>query len=60
MNLKEFIHANIKRNTIYINPEYVTSVIEADENNETLIYLTGDEVIRVVGTLHEVVRDLQG
>lgn len=61
MKLKKFEYANKFIENVYINPEMVTSVITSSESeDETLIYLTGDEVIRVTGKVEDVIRNLTG
>lgn len=61
MILKKFEYANKFIKDIYINPEMVTSVITSSESeDETLIYLTGDEVVRVTGKVENVIRNLTG
>ena len=61
MKLKKFEYASKFIENVYINPEMVTSVITSSESeNETLIYLTGDEVIRVTGKVEDVIRNLTG
>jgi hypothetical protein len=61
MKLRKFEYASTFIKNVYINPEMVTSVIVSDESeNETLIYLTGDEVIRVNGKVKDVIFELTG
>lgn len=61
MLLKKFEYASKFIKDIYINPEMVTSVITSSESeDETLIYLTGDEVVRVKGRVADIIRKLTG
>ena len=61
MKLKEFEYTSKYIKNVYINPDMVTSVITSSESeNETLIYLVGDEVIRVIGKVEDVIFDLTG
>ena len=61
MKLKKFEYTSKFIHEVFINPEMVTSVIVSDESeNETLIYLTGDEVIRVNGKVKDVIFELTG
>ena len=61
MKLKKFEYANKFIKDIYINPEMVTSVVTSSESDdETLIYLTGDEVVRVTGKVKDVIFELTG
>ena len=61
MKLRKFEYASKFIKNIYINPEMVTSVITSSESeDETLIYLTGDEVVRVTGKVEDVIRNLTG
>ena len=61
MRLKKFEYVSKFIKDIYINPEMVTSVITSSESeNETLIYLTGDEVVRVKGKVEDVILGLTG
>ena len=59
MKLKKFEYVSNFIKNIYINPEMVTSVITSGESeDETLIYLTGDEVVKVKGILEDIVKEL--
>jgi hypothetical protein len=61
MKLRKFNYKSKFIHEVFINPEMVTSVIVSDESeNETLIYLTGDEVIRVNGKVKDVIFELTG
>ena len=61
MKLKKFEYASKFIKNIYINPDMVTSVITSNESeDETLIYLTGDEVVRVKGKVADVIYNLTG
>lgn len=61
MELKKFEYASKFIKNVYINPEMVTSVITSSESeDETLLYLTGDEVIRVTGKVEDVIFKLTG
>ena len=61
MKLKEFEYTSKFIKKVYINPDMVTSVITSNESeNETLIYLVGDEVARVTGKVKDVIFDLTG
>ena len=61
MELKKFEYVSKFIENVYINPEMVTSVITSSESeDETLIYLTGDEVIRVTGKVEDVIFKLTG
>ena len=61
MKLRKFEYASKFIKNIYINPEMVTSVITSSESeNETLIYLTGDEVVRVTGKAEDIIFELTG
>ena len=61
MKLRKFEYASKFIKNVYINPEMVTSVITLSESeNETLIYLTGDEVVRVTGKVKDIVSELTG
>lgn len=61
MKLRKFEYASKFIKNVYINPEMVTSVITSSESeNETLIYLTGDEVVRVTGKVKDIVSELTG
>ena len=61
MKLRKFEYASKFIKDIYINPEMVTSVVTSSESeDETLIYLTGDEVVRVTGRVADVIFELTG
>lgn len=61
MKLRKFNYKSRFIHDVFINPEYVISVIRSDESeDETLIYLTGDEVIRVNGKVEDVIFKLTG
>ena len=61
MKLKKFDFVSKFIKNVYINPEMVTSVITSNESeDETLIYLTGDEVVRVTGKVEDVIFGLTG
>ena len=61
MKLKKFDFVSKFIKNVYINPEMVTSVITSNESDdETLIYLTGDEVVRVTGKVEDVIFELTG
>lgn len=61
MKLRKFEYASKFIKDIYINPEMVTSVVTSNESeDETLIYLTGDEVVRVTGRVADVIYKLTG
>ena len=61
MKLKQFEYASKYIKNVYINPDSVTHVITSNESeNETLIYLVGDEVVRVTGKVEDIVFDLTG
>ena len=61
MKLKKFDFVSKFIKNVYINPDMVTSVITSNESeNETLIYLTGDEVVRVTGRVADVIFELTG
>lgn len=61
MKLRQFEYASKFIKNVYINPDSVTHVITSNESeNETLIYLVGDEVVRVTGKVEEVIRELTG
>lgn len=61
MKLKQFEYASKYIKNVYINPDSVTHVITSNESeDETLIYLVGDEVVRVTGKVEDVIRDLTG
>ena len=61
MKLKQFEYASKYIKNVYINPDNVTHVITSNESeNETLIYLVGDEVVRVTGKVKDVIFDLTG
>lgn len=61
MKLKKFEYASKFIKNIYINPDMVTSVVTSNESeDETLIYLTGDEVVRVKGKVADVIYKLTG
>ena len=61
MELKEFEYASKYIQNVYINPDSVTHVITSNESeNETLIYLVGDEVVRVIGKVDNVIFKLTG
>ena len=61
MKLKKFDFVSKFIKNVYINPEMVTSVVTSSESeDETLIYLTGDEVVRVTGRVADVIFELTG
>jgi hypothetical protein len=61
MKLRKFNYKSRFIHDVFINPEYVTSVIRSDESeDETLIYLVGDEVIRVTGKAEDIIFELNG
>ena len=61
MKLKKFDFVSKFIKNVYINPDMVTSVITSNESeDETLIYLTGDEVVRVKGSVEDIIFDLTG
>ena len=61
MKLRKFEYASKFIKNIYVNPDMVTSVITSSESeDETLIYLTGDEVVRVTGKVEDVIFELTG
>ena len=61
MKLRQFEYASKFIKNVYINPDNVTHVITSCESeNETLIYLVGDEVVRVTGKVEEIIRELTG
>ena len=61
MKLRKFNYKSRFIHDVFINPEYVTSVIRSDESeDETLIYLAGDEVVRVTGKVEDVIFGLTG
>ena len=61
MKLKKFDFVSKFIKNVYINPDMVTSVITSNESeDETLIYLTGDEVVRVTGKVEDVIFELTG
>ena len=61
MKLRKFNYKSRFIHDVFINPEYVTSVIRSDESeDETLIYLVGDEVVRVTGKVEDVIFELTG
>lgn len=61
MKLKKFEYTSKFIGNVYINPDYVTSVTTANEDEtETLIYLTNDQVVRVKGKVTDVIYKLTG